>query len=58
MILSWNARGLGGSNKESHLENLTHKHKPEFVCMLESKCGISSVSFQLVRNYWGMADLD
>ncbi|KAG8635656.1 hypothetical protein MANES_16G057209v8 [Manihot esculenta] len=58
VILSWNARGLGGKSKASHLKKLIFKHKVDMVLILESKCCSSSVPFSIIRNFWGMANLD
>lgn len=58
VILSWNARGLGGKSKASHLKKLIFKHKAYMALILESKCCSSSVPFSLIRNAWVMVNLD
>jgi len=53
LVLSYNSRGLGGSEKRAEIRNLVREKHPYVLCIQESK--ISVVDEVWIKSIWGDA---
>jgi len=53
LVLSYNARGLGGGEKRVEVQNLVRDKHPYMLCIQESK--LSAVDYVLIESIWGDA---
>jgi exonuclease III len=51
LVLSYNARGLGGGEKRMEIRNLVRDKHPFVLCIQESK--MSVVDEELIKSIWG-----
>lgn len=55
-ILSYNVRGLGGSQKRKELMGIIRKEKIDFICIQETK--MEMINSEICRQFWGNEDFD
>ena len=51
-LISWNTNGLRATAKQGHFDPLFNKHKPDIVCLQETKCEAEQLPME-VRNVFG-----
>ena len=51
-LLAWNAKGIGGSLKCSHISHFMRSLKVDLLVITQTKC--KKVSFPLICQLWGM----
>jgi len=54
IVLSFNARGLGGRIKKNKVKDLIRDHKVDFIAIQETK--MENISDSFCRNIWGNDD--
>lgn len=51
IIIAWNIKDLGSSNKRRELRNLVRRYKADFIIVSETK--MDSFSLPLLHSIWG-----